>query len=81
MPCVPLIQNGKQVGTVALVATFQPGDFAPSGYCDWHEWAKVQMRAGLRQVRCSRCERFKFPQELASNSSRGRAVCLKCSER
>lgn len=47
------------------VPDFAPGDPPPSGYLAWHEWAEVQTNAGLEQVRCCRCSRFKFPQELS----------------
>ena len=44
----------------------RPGSPAPEGYVAWHEWADVQHKAGLRQQACSKCGRWKFPQELAS---------------
>lgn len=49
------------------IITFTPeqrvGSPAPEGYLDWHEWAEVQHKAGLRQVECSRCARWCYPQE------------------
>ena len=41
---------------------YKPGDPEPKGYLEWHEWARVQQRAGLRQTQCPRCEKWLFPQ-------------------
>lgn len=73
---------------------FKAGDPAPSGYLDWHEWAQVQHKAGLRQVECPRCSKWKYPQELSGliesfeAKTRGgkvvklsAAVCIKCVEK
>lgn len=70
---------------------FKPGDQAPEGYLQWHEWAEVQHKAGLRQSQCGRCGLWRYPQELGpcadefeARDQRGRvwrcysAVCLKC---
>ena len=71
---------------------YKPGDMPPAGYLDWHEWAKVQYRAGLRQVACGLCGKVKFPQELSDKTIEGRyrktkhgdefirvwPVCLQC---
>ncbi len=43
----------------------QPGDQAPEGYIQWHAWAEVQHKAGLRQKECGKCGRWKYPQELS----------------
>lgn len=55
---------------IAAIVTYSPGfkagDPAPSGYLDWHEWAEVQHKAGLRQVQCPNCGRWKYPQELST---------------
>ncbi len=48
-----------------VAGDYMPGDPQPDGYLDWHEWARVQSRAGLRQVRCPTCSLFRFPQELS----------------
>lgn len=62
---VYMIPNGKLPATVVTVAgDFKPGDPPPTGYNDWHEWAAVQTKSGLKQVRCGRCSLWKFPQEL-----------------
>jgi len=47
---------------------FKPGDQPPEGYGDWIEWAEVQHRAGLRQVRRA-CGRFHFPQEVCPHAT------------
>jgi len=44
--------------------TFKVGDMPPSGYCDWHQWAEVQHKGGLRQKRCGFCSKWNFPQEM-----------------
>jgi len=36
----------------------------PEGYLAWHEWAAMQHRGGLRQLRCATCGLWRFPQEL-----------------
>ena len=46
---------------------YKPGDPPPksNGYLECHEWAAVQIKAGLRQVVCGYCGLWKFPQELS----------------
>ena len=61
MPCIPF-----QGGIVCVTPEFKPGDQAPEGYLAWHEWAEVQHKAGLRQKKCGRCGKWKYPQELSS---------------
>jgi hypothetical protein len=51
-----------------IMPVFQPGDPAPSGYLEWHEWARVQLKAGLRQKRCRGCGLLRFPQEKCCQS-------------
>lgn len=46
---------------------YKPGDSAPLGYLAWHDWAEVQHRAGLRQVRCGHCLKHWFPQEVSGH--------------
>ena len=78
---------------ILFMPTFKAGDPAPSGYLEWHEWAAVQHKAGLRQKQCGRCLLWKFPQELSdltdttnARTSRGKktcivdSVCTKCAE-
>lgn len=43
---------------------YRPGDPAPVAYAEWHAWAAVQHRAGLRQRRCGDCGLWRYPQEL-----------------
>jgi hypothetical protein len=72
----------------------KPGDPPPIGYSQKDEWAHVQLRAGLRQVRCGRCVLYKFPQELSGLIDvgelfdskggihrRASPVCLACAAR
>ncbi len=44
---------------------YEVGDPAPSMYLDWHTWALVQHKAGLRQSQCPGCGKWKYPQEFA----------------
>lgn len=46
---------------------FKAGDQPPgcNGYIDTQEWARAQMKAGLKQKPCGRCGRWKFPQQVA----------------
>jgi hypothetical protein len=64
MPTVAL-KFGKRLAYLTVGGEYKPGDPAPSGYLDWHEWAAVQHKAGLRQDECGRCGRWKYPQELS----------------
>jgi hypothetical protein len=43
---------------------YKAGDMPPTGYLAWHDWAKVQADAGLRQEQCDYCFKWRFPQEL-----------------
>jgi len=51
-----------------VMPDFKPGDPKPEGYLQWHEWAEVQQKAGLRQKECGRCGRWKYPQELSART-------------
>jgi len=44
---------------------YKPGDLPPEGYLAWHEWAEVQLKAGIKQVECGKCGAWKTPQELS----------------
>lgn len=44
---------------------YKPGDMPPEGYLAWHEWAEVQRKAGIKQVECGKCGKWKTPQELS----------------
>lgn len=58
---------------VDIMPLFRAGDPVPSGYNEWHEWAEIQYKAGLRQSKCSSCSLWFFPQELTNG------VCDKCA--
>ena len=49
---------------------YQPGDPAPAGYLQWHEWAAVQEKAGYRQSQCRGCGKWLFPQEQPEHTCR-----------
>lgn len=44
-------------------SVFCIGDLPPAGYIDRQEWARVQIRGGLKQQQCSGCNLWLFPQE------------------
>ena len=48
---------------IDIMPEFKPGDLPPSGYLEWHEWADVQRKAGIRQHRCKSCGKWVTPQE------------------
>lgn len=48
---------------VSVSPGFKKGDQPPVLYGQWHEWAAVQHRAGLRQAKCDHCGKWLFPQE------------------
>lgn len=53
------------LGILTYTPDFKPGDPPPDGYNDWHAWAEVQAKAGLKQEQCCGCSRWFFPQELS----------------
>ena len=57
------VRLGRKGVHIDYTPDYQPGDPAPEGYLDWHAWAAVQHRAGLRQHRCSACGKMHYPQE------------------
>lgn len=70
---------------VTMSPGFKAGDPAPTGYLDWHEWAGVQRKAGLRQTQCPKCAKWQFPQELSTQevsygttNMRKAFLCLEC---
>lgn len=78
---------------VTMSPDYKPGDPEPAGYLDWHAWAEVQHKAGLRQSQCGRCLLWRYPQQMSTRevaiearTGRGRRVrwseflCLKCVE-
>jgi hypothetical protein len=78
---VPLVDSrGRRAGFLLLSGgPYKAGDQPPVGYCAWMEWAEAQDKAGLRQRRCVKCDKHRYPQELATG---GRSpVCKGCSQR
>lgn len=73
---------------IDFVEKFKPGDPAPEGYLAWHEWARVQCEAGLKQVHCPKCMLLRFPQEYSKKTitiegfdrNAEVIVCMKCAE-
>lgn len=59
-----------KVACILDAGTYKPGDPAPEGYLQWHEWAETQHKAGLQQKACGRCGLWKFPQELSGSIDR-----------
>ncbi len=52
-----------------IIPHFKPGDKPPEeGYLEWHEWAEVQWKSGLRQSRCNGCGLWMFPQEVEDHA-------------
>ena len=49
-----------------VVDDYKVGDPAPEGYLAWHEWARVQYKGGLRQLR-GPCGHWLFPQQHATH--------------
>lgn len=73
-----------------VMPKYKAGDPAPSGHLQWHEWAEVQERAGLRSKQCVRCKKWHHPQSMskATETVQKRTrkglvnvdapVCIKC---
>jgi hypothetical protein len=64
----------KGLVCLTIPPIFKAGDPAPTGYFDWHEWARVQGKAGLKQRKCRQCGLYRFPQEMGKN------LCLVCEK-
>ena len=58
----------RQGAILTVGDDYKPGDMPPKGYLAWHEWADIQHKAGLRQVQCGRCGKWRFPQELSGKT-------------
>lgn len=81
MPCIPIFnKRHRRIGFLAVAGDYKPGDPPPGGYCDWHEWARVQVKARLKQRRCGRCGLLQFPQELARTTETEIPLCFACVE-
>jgi len=78
---------------ILVMPDYKPGDLPPEGYLQWHEWAEVQRKAGIKQVQCPTCCLWRTPQELSTReitwteTSRRRGAvkrsafqCAKCFE-
>ena len=61
--------TGYPIICLLIERTFKAEDPEPSGYLDWHQWAKAQYKAGLRQKRCSCCRKWLFPQQFAEHAT------------
>lgn len=46
---------------------YEPGSQPPEGYLAWMSWAESQHKAGLRQLQCPVCLKWKYPQEKHSD--------------
>ena len=69
--------SALHVACILEQARYKPGDQAPDGYLEWHEWAEVQHKAGLRQKQCGRCGLWRFPQQLSAEVDRAEMVMTK----
>ena len=58
---------------ITTIGEYKPGDLPPAGYLDWHEWAEVQYKAGIKQSQCSDCGKWVTPQETAQEGTK--ALC------
>lgn len=76
---MPSVSMGSY-GILIYGVEHKKGDPPPTGYLDWHEWADVQHKAGLRQVQCGVCGLWRFPQELSVKVKCSSPVCLACDE-
>ena len=48
---------------IDVIPDFKAGDLPPEGYLAWHEWARVQLKAGIKQSLCQ-CGKWHTPQEM-----------------
>ena len=63
-----IVNFGGIRAIVTEQSEYKPGDLPPNGYLEWHEWAEVQRKAGVRQVMCGRCMKWRTPQELSGQT-------------
>lgn len=52
---------------ILVMPEYKAGDLPPEGYLQWHEWAEVQRKAGIKQVECPTCGLWRTPQELSTH--------------
>lgn len=55
---------------IDITPKFKAGDPEPTSYLDWHEWARVQAAAGLKQRQCKKCNKWRYPQDLKNGVCR-----------
>lgn len=67
MPCYH-VRFGNMPAIITVAGEYKPGDMPPEGYIEWHEWASVQHKAGLRQRCCPDCGKWRYPQELSDQT-------------
>ena len=72
----PPVAHRRLVSCLDVSGSYKPGEQPPTGYMNWHEWASVQHKAGLRQARCGKCSLMKYPQELS-----GETISMKATTR
>ena len=75
------MSNEIRVGCLLTQQEYKPGDLPPKGYLAWHEWAEVQRKAGIKQVMCGRCMKWKTPQELSDTVDKSYPFKIKNGEK
>lgn len=60
------MSKAGEIICLLIMPFFKAGDKPPvnAGYLEWHEWADVQHKAGIRQTQCAGCRKWITPQEL-----------------
>jgi hypothetical protein len=89
-----MTENWLRSTRINATPDYKPGDLPPEGYLQWHAWADVQLKAGIKQVECPTCAKWQTPQELSTHEitsmvkdRRGREFaqsafqCAKCFEK
>jgi len=61
---------GYRLSKPAYCGSHAPGDPPPAGYVNWHEWAEIQIEAGLKAKRCDKCGLWKFPQDRCKHKQK-----------
>ena len=51
---------------ISITDDYKAGDLPPENgsYLEWSAWADAQHKAGIKQVECGKCGKWKTPQEL-----------------
>jgi hypothetical protein len=88
------MEEEMKIACVLAGEKYTVGSMPPKGYLQWHEWAQAQHTAGLRQVVCGKCGKYKFPQELSKSVNSfdarmksglkikiSKPICLECNPR